>query len=200
MQHGSLWYGYICRVALYLMLAFPPHSLTHFLENPKDWVEVFDCNPPGGTIADRQLMTRDNVMKAMQTAQYIAICDDGVSPHDLNKCVFAKRGTEPFENLAKGRVINANRGSCDVDCLKQWWTGDAQRIGWMTFGCRAGSASDYTGGNIYQACKNAQGLHMSANDKDNTCGWRNSNDEQQEMPSVWIKKEAGMDAFMYGYV
>ena len=48
---------------------------------------------------DHQLVARDNVMKAMQTAYYIAICDNGASPQNWDKCVFAKRGTEPFDNL-----------------------------------------------------------------------------------------------------
>ena len=123
---------------------------------------MFDCNPPSGIIADRQLVTRDNVMKAMQTAYYIAICDDGASPHKRDKCVFAKRGTEPFENLAKGHVINANRDSCNVDCLKKWWTGDNLRIGWMTFTCKATNASNFRGALIYHACGNYNGLHMFA--------------------------------------
>ena len=129
-------------------------------------------------------------MKAMQTAYYIAICDNGVSPHKRDKCVFAKRGTEPFENLAKGSVINANRDSCDVDCLKNWWTGDAKRIGRLAFTCGVDSASDYRGGYMYQSCGNQDGLHMSANQNSNSCGWRYN--VVQDMPSIWIQTKLGM--------
>ena len=134
----------------------------------------------------------------MKTAYYIAICDDGAPPHNRDKCVFAKRGTEPFENLAKGDVINANRNSCDVECLKQWWIGDGERIGWMTFTCR--TTDKFTGENwmLYHACGNGQGLHMSANKKlPKACGWRHN--EVQDMPSIWIqipKTKLGM----HGYV
>ena len=156
----------VCAHNICIHSCFPCSILDPVGQTPSpianDWVEVFDCNPPGGTIADRQLMTRDNVMKAMKTAHYIAICDDGASPHKRDKCVFAKRGTEPFENLAKGHVINANRASCDYNCLKQWWTGDNLRIGWMTFTCKATSASDYSGALMYHACGNGHGLHMFA--------------------------------------
>lgn len=135
-------------------------------------------------------------MKLMQTAYYIAICDNGVFPHNWDKCVFAKRGTEPFENLAKGYVINANRDSCDVDCLKNWWIGDAKRIGRLAFTCRADSESDYTGGNMYQACGNQDGLHIDVNK--NGCGWRYN--VVQDMPSIWIQMKLGMHACMVGYV
>ena len=173
--------------------------------NANDWVEVFDCNPPGGNFADRQLVTRTDAMKAMQTAYAIAICDNGASPHKWEKCVFAKRGTEPFNNLAKGHVINGDRESCDVDCLSKWWIGDAERIGRMTFRCRAEGASDYTVGGIYHACGNGDGLHMSANENSDRCGWTYI-DEAQDMPSVWIQRERGKDTFvclcvcLYGYV
>ena len=123
----------------------------------------------------------------MQTAYYIAICDDGAPPYNRDKCVFAKRGTEPFENLAKGRVINANRDSCDYNCLKQWWTGDAQRISWMWFSCEAVSASDYSGGLIYHSCNNGNGLHMSSvkyNGHDE-CVW--TSDDTIKPPSIWIQ-------------
>ena len=144
-------------------------------------------------------------MNAMQTAYSIAICDDGVSPHNSDKCVFAKRGTEPFENLAKGYVINVNRHSCNVACLKQWWIGDPERIRRMTFNCQVQSAADYTGGFIYQACGNPQGLHMSLEVNNNRrsasakCGWI-YNDAKQDMPSLWIQTKLSMDAYMCSYM
>ena len=123
-------------------------------------------------------------MKVMKTAEYIAICDHGSPPNKKENCVFTKRGSQPFENLAKGASINAKTSGCDIDCVKQWWTGDAKRIGWLTWACGHG-ATDYSKGLIYQACGNGKGLHMYVDHpQHDACGWNNN---YHKLPSVWIQ-------------
>ena len=151
--------------------------------DPEAWLEVFDCTARDKK-AVRQLVARANVIEAMKTAEYIAICDDDSPPNKKTNCVFAKRGSTPFENLAKGASVNSKNGACDLNCVKQWWTGDAQRISWLPWSCGHG-ATDYSKGLIYQACGNGNGLHMYADHpKHDACGWNNN---YNKLPSIWIQ-------------
>merc|ERR1712176_20896 len=117
----------------------------------------------------------------MKTAQYIAICDHRATPDKKSNCVFANQGSEPFNNLAKGATITMGRATCNLNCIKQWWTGNAQRLGWMTWTCNNG-VTDYSKGLIYHACGNGNGLHMQSNS--GACGWNNN---YNKLPSVWIQ-------------
>lgn len=161
----------------------------------QDWLEIFDCSPRGANIHNRQLVTRQNVLKTMQTAYYIAICDDGAHPHKQDKCVFANRDTEPFKNLARGGMINGYRRSCSLNCLKQWWTGDADRIYHLAwYHCPPSTAnSDYTLGQMYEACGNFNGLHMNANKNGvDSCGWNYwTLDTFGQEPSIWVQTTSG---------
>ena len=151
-----------------------------------DWVEFLDCTKEGDRNSLRtQLMTREYVMAIMETAPYIAICDDGSPPNLKNNCVFAKRGSEPFENLAKGATINKRDGGCDLDCIKQFWFGDEERLGHLTFKQQSGGvgSDNYAeSGDLYHASGNFYGLHLTFIN----CGWRHD-PSFYKLPSVWIQ-------------
>ena len=160
-----------------------------------DWVEIFDCLTKDKRAKFSQLVNRDDVMKIMKTAEYIAICDHGSHPSKKNACVYAKRGSEPFNNLAKGATISKSTKACNLNCIKQSWSGDAQRLNWMSWTCGNGS-DDYSKGLIYQAGCNAQGLHMFTYDGEHdACGWNN---DLTKFPSVWLQTiQAAPDSSFY---
>ena len=147
----------------------------------QDWLKIFDCTPTASS-ASRQLVTRQNVMTAMVTADFIAICDRGFAPNNWNNCVYATRGSTPFKNLAKGATINKRNSGCNLDCVKQSWAAQYKRLELLTSTCATGG-EDYTTSSMFKTCGTNS---VTIKTKPNGCVWKPNGDNTPA--SVWIQK------------
>jgi len=124
---------------------------------PSKWTTVFSCWGHGDT-GDR--VVENEWQELAQRSSAVRICSWGSD----TDCVESS-GTA-LTNLRNGVKLMQDTGIkyCDIDCVKNEWSGPENRLKQMWWNCGIGGDTMF-----YHACRNTKGLHIRQDGGD--CAW-----------------------------
>lgn len=115
-----------------------------------EWHTVLSCI--GDVETDRIALDNFDVIAAMASGLRMCLMDSET------ECVVAKDNNGALDYLRHGEFnIQPDMVSCDLDCIKERWTGPEPLLKMLTWGCRP--AFDRY---VYQACGNPNGVHFDS--------------------------------------